>query len=310
MKTGIVVDSVCDLPRAFLDAHHIEVLPVTLHFGDRVFEDTRDPDATKALYREYLAQKKPDFSTRAPDTESIVELFLERLVLRFSKVIVITCSGARSRLFENATQASFALLKSQRHRRQAAGLPGGFALRVADSKSLYAGEAIVAHEAVRLCREQPDKLEATRLALEHLGEMVVTYLAPQDPFYLRFRAREKGERSVGTIGYLVARLFDLKPVILMRAGKSRVVARPQGFDQALAYLFDQARDAISSRLHKPLVAMSYAGEPTEISELPAYKSFAAFAEGQGIELMLSVMSATSGVNVGPGAFSLAFASST
>ncbi len=267
MKTGIVVDAVCDLPRAFLDAHGIEVLPIKLQFGDREFEDQRDPEATKALYREYLGQKKTEFQTRAPDPESLSELFLERLVLSYSKVIIVTCAGSRSRLYENATQASYALLKSQRHRRQAAGLPGGFALRVADSKSLYAGEAIVAHEAVRLCAAQPDKLEATRTALEALGEKVVTYLVPQDPYYLRYRARKKGERSVGPVGYQVARLFDHKPVIRTRAGVSKVVARPQGFDAALAYLFDQARDAISLRLVKPLVAMSYAGEPTDISQL-------------------------------------------
>lgn len=308
MKTGIVVDSVCDLPRAFIDKHNIEVLPVTLHFGDQAFEDSRDPEATKGFYRQYLAEKNRDFKTRAPDSDSIGELFLERLVLEYSKVIVITCSASRSRLHKNATQASFALLKSQRHRRQAAGLPGGFALRVVDSKSLYAGEAIVAHEAVRLCEEQPDKLEANRNALELLGESVVTYLVPNDPFYVRYRAREKGERSIGPIGFHLARLFDLKPVIRMQAGSSKVVARPQSFERALSYLFDQAREAISVRLRKPLVAMSYAGEPADISQLQAFRSFAAFAEGQGIELMLSVMSATSGVNVGPGAFSLAYAS--
>lgn len=307
MNPGIVIDSVCDLPRAFVDRFDIEILPVSLHFGDQVFEDTRDPEATKAFYRKYLGEKNTEFRTRALDVAAISELFLDRLVLRYSKVIVIACSSSRSRLFKNATQASYALLKLQRHRRQAAGLPGSFALRVIDSKSMYAGEAIVAHEAVRLADEDEVKLESMRTALEALGEKVTTFLLPQDPFYLRHRARTKGEKSVGPVGYSLARMFDLKPVVKMQHGDSRVAARPQGFDSALNYVFDEAREAISSGLAKPLVAMSYAGEPAEINQKAAYKSFAAFAQGQGVELMLAVMSATSGINVGPGAFSLAYA---
>lgn len=307
MMPGIVVDAVCDLPRAFIDRFKIEILPVSLHFGDEVFEDQRDPEATKAFYRQYLSEKNTEFRTRALGVDAINNLFLERYVLKYSKVVVIACSSSRSRLFKNATQASFALLKEQRHRRQAAGLPGGFALRVVDSKSLYAGEAVVAHEAVRLADDDDLKLEALRQTLETLGEQVVTYLLPEDPYFLRFRAREKGERALGAFGYQAARLFDLKPILRMSGGDSRIIARPQGFAGALVTLFDLAREAISSGLKKPLIAMSYAGEPAEITELPSYKSFAAFAEGQGVELTMAVMSATSGINVGPGAFSLAYA---
>ncbi len=307
MNTGIVIDSVCDLPRAFVDRYGIEILPVSLHFGDQVFEDIRDPEATKAFYRTYLSEKNTTFKTRALGVEAISELFLDRLVLNYSKVVVIACSATRSRLFQNATQASYALLKLQRHRRQAAGLPGSFALRVVDSKSLYAGEAIVAHEAVQLMDEEDFKLEAMRQSLEDLGERVVTYLLPEDPYFLRFRAREKGEKSLGPLGYACARMFDLKPIVRMQRGESKIVARSQGFENALNRLFDIARDAISLGLRKPVVAMSYAGEPADINQLQAYRSFAAFAEGQGVELLLAVMSATSGINVGPGAFSLAYA---
>lgn len=304
---GIVVDSVCDLPRAFIDRYDIHVLPVSLHFGEQVFEDTRDPEEAKRFYREFLDDKSTEFKTRALDTEAITRLFLDRFVLNYSKVLVIACSASRSRLFQNATQASYALLKQQRHRRQAAGLPGSFALRVVDSKSLYAGEAIVAHEAVQLADSESSALEAMRQELEKLGEKVVTLLAPQDPYFMRFRARKKGEKSIGPVGYQLARTFDLKPIVRMIDGQSTVMARPQGFDAALDRMFDTARDAISQELSKPLVAMSYAGDPTIISDRAAYKSFAAFADSQGIEVTLAVMSATSGINVGPGAFSLAYA---
>ena len=52
--------------------------------------------------------------------------------------------------------------------------------------------------------------------------------------------------------------------------------------------------------------MSFGGDPRIIRELPAYQDFEGFAATHRVQLHLSVMSATLAVNVGPGAFSLAY----
>ena len=56
-----------------------------------------------------------------------------------------------------------------------------------------------------------------------------------------------------------------------------------------------------------VVEMSYAGNPEEVKAFPGYEEFIQCAIGNKIETMLSVMSTTAGIHVGPGAFSLAYA---
>jgi hypothetical protein len=51
-------------------------------------------------------------------------LFLDDLVLKYDRVLVITIAQSRSPIFANATEASYAILKQYRERRQKAGCPG------------------------------------------------------------------------------------------------------------------------------------------------------------------------------------------
>ena len=68
MRTGIVIDSACDLPQSFLDAHHIHLLPILLCRGETQLPDQRDPEATLAFYHQDQADKTLDADTAAPGT--------------------------------------------------------------------------------------------------------------------------------------------------------------------------------------------------------------------------------------------------
>jgi fatty acid-binding protein DegV len=57
---------------------------------------------------------------------------------------------------------------------------------------------------------------------------------------------------------------------------------------------------------RPVVAMSFGGDPRLIREMTAYQEFEAFAAVHKCRLHLSVTSATMAVNVGPGAFAMAY----
>ncbi|MCG8439849.1 MAG: DegV family protein, partial [Pseudomonadales bacterium] len=43
MKIGLVVDSGCDLPKDYIDANNILVLPVPIRIGKEIYVDDRDP---------------------------------------------------------------------------------------------------------------------------------------------------------------------------------------------------------------------------------------------------------------------------
>lgn len=306
MRTGLVIDSTCDLPRAYIDAHAIELLPIGIRFGDKRFTDTRDPDETEVLLTQGLAGKEINAATEAPSVDEIKQFFLERIAPHYDKVLVVCMSRTRGRVFEHATKASFAILQEYRQVRAHAGLAGAFIVRVLDSKSLFSGEAVLAHEAARLLEEEQTAFEKVRQKLEALSEEVTTFLVPEDLYYVRERARQKGDRSLDLLTYQLGKAANIKPVVQMRRGETKVVAKPIGFDKAVEEVFGYAKEAIQRGLWKRLVAMSYAGNPRVIRETPAFQQFLTFAREHEIDILLSMMSATGGINVGPGAFSLAF----
>ncbi len=306
MKIGVAIDASCDLPRSYIDEHRLVILPGLLEFGDKEIVDVRDAADTLAVYRRFIADKSLESRSRALDIEKIRDLFLDDLVLRYDRVLVLCVSANRGRVFEHATQASYAILQGYRERREAAGLSGQFALRVLDSGSVGPGEGVLAYEAVRMIEEDAPPFEKLRRSVKDMARRVVCLTVPNDLWYLHHRARTKGENSMSVGAYRLGRMLDVKPVLEMRQGESRVAARARGFDRAVSLVLQEARDRLSRGHVRPVVAMSFGGDPRLVREMHAYQEFEAFAATHRCQLQLSVMSATMAVNVGPGAFALAW----
>ncbi len=306
MRTGVVIDASCDLPRSFIDEHGIVVLPGLLEFGDKEVLDTRDAHETLAMYRRYIADRSLRSGSRALDVERIRDLFLDELVLEYDRILVLCVSASRGRVFSHATQASYAILQGYRERREAAGIGESFALRVLDTGSVGPGEAVLAHEAVRMIETERPPFEKLRRTIKDMTRRVVCMLVPNDLYYLRFRASAKGEESLGAPAYHLGRLLGIKPILRMQQGESQVAGYVRGFERGVSRVLETARAAMSQGHIGSVVAMSFGGDPRLIRDLPAYQEFEAYAAIQRRELHLSVMSATLAVNVGPGAFSLAY----
>ena len=302
---GLVIDATCDLPHSFIVQHAIEVLPIGLELGERSFIDKRDPESTMAFYERLLAQRNLAADTHAVGAEALKDVFLERLVLKYDRVLVLCMSSTRGRVFDQASQAARAILAEYRQKRAEAGLTGPFVLRVIDSQTLCTGEAVLAFEAVRQLGRAP--FDQARRAVAELVAQVRAYLVPRDLYYLRKRAGRKGDRSVSLLEYQLGRAMDRCPVLEMHRGETRVRYRERGHSRALERLFAQARDAVRAGLRAPVVSLSYAGDPRDVRDLPVCRDFMDYAAQRDVDVLLSVMSAAAGVNVGPGAFSLAYA---
>ncbi|MGH8397553.1 MAG: DegV family protein [Gammaproteobacteria bacterium] len=307
-KIGIVIDSACDLPRSFIEQHGIEIMPVMMRFGRMTFKDLRDPEQTMDFYRRFVAQKELEVSTTPLSTKAIRDLFLDQLVLKYDRVLVITVSSRRSALFENATQASFMILSGYKERRHAAGLDEQFGLRVIDSKTLFTGQAVVVYEALRTIHAQDEIMfDKIRQHVESFSQHVSAYVIPQDLFYVRSRAHQKGDKSVGWLKYQLSTTFDIKPILRTYRGETDSVANVRGYEKAVQKLFEMAIDAIEGGLLTKVVCMSYAGNPEVVKSFRGYDEFIQCAMSNKVETLLSVMSTSAGIHVGPGAFSMAYA---
>jgi DegV family protein with EDD domain len=308
-KIGIVVDAACDLPRSFLTQHGIEIMAINMQFGTMNFKDVRDPEQTMEFYRRYVAEKELEITTAPLSVKAIKDWFLDQLVLKYDRVLVITVSSSRSPVFENATKASFMILSGYKERRKAAGLEEQFALRVLDSKTLFTGQGVVVFEALRLMQGSQEELAFDRLRqhVENFSQDVHAYLVPQDLYYVRARAHQKGDKSVGWFKYQMGTMLDIKPILKAYRGETDAVETVRGFEGAMKRLFTIAGEAVEKGLLTKVVCMSYAGNPEDVKSFPGYDEFIKLAHANKVETLLSVMSTVAGIHVGPGAFSLAYA---
>ncbi|MCK6407327.1 MAG: DegV family protein [Rhodocyclaceae bacterium] len=309
MRIGIVVDSCCDLPKDFIDEHKIVVMPITLRIGELLIEDRRDPAETQSFYTKHLDRKSEDFAESIPySVQQIEKLFLERLVLDYDYVFCLTITSGRSAIYDHAMQASRTILTKYRDVRRAAGVPERFGLAVLSSRNMFAGQGVQAAEAVRLIRAggTPSEIGAR---LRNLVDVTHTYMVPADLFHIYKRASKKGDKSIGWGSYTLGSMLDVKPILYCHQDQTGPVDKVRGFDAGVERLFTKAAERIRRGLEVPHVCISYGGPLEHVSGFPGYAAFERAANEAGVNILLSPMSKTAAVNVGPGAVTLAFAAS-
>jgi len=246
-------------------------------------------------------------SAGVANVEQITDLFLKKLVIDYDYVFCMTITRTRSPIYDNALQASYAILNDYRPIRAAAGHDTPFALRVIDTQTLFAAQGITAVEAVRLVKagEGAPKIRAR---LEHLALHTQGYMVPPDLYYLRNRARAKGDRSVGLLSAALGSALDIKPILHANRGETGPVAKIKGFEPAVQKLFEHVAQRVErNELLTPTMCLSYGGELEGLRALPGYERLRDACASNNVELFESVMSLTGMVNVGKGAVVVGFA---
>lgn len=307
MNTAVVIDSACDLPASYIQQHQLHLLPNTLILGGEIVTDNRDVDLTLAFHQRHALARDPSAKVKPCNVSAIIELFLNRLVIEYDRAILIAISQTRSSLFQNATEASFAIVRGYRERRRQAGLNTPFYLSVLDSQTVYAGQALLAHEVVRLLQNSNLLFNELRRSVEEFRRYIRCYILLDDLSYLGEQTGGQSAAEIGFLNYRLGSLLGVKPVVRLVEGEAKLAFKARGFDRALAGLFEQARLEIDQGLRSPLVVLSYAGDPQELQQKRSFVDFEQYIGHWGFELMVSSMSASGGLQAGPGAVSLAFA---
>ncbi|NII11966.1 DegV family protein [Oleiagrimonas sp. C23AA] len=307
MRIGLVMDASCDLPRQFIEAHHIEILPITVRIDGEAFVDQRDPDELRRFFDEQLGSRSHAAETEPLSADEIHALFLERLAIEYDCVFCLTITASRSPIHDNATRASFAVLKDYRTVRQRAGVTGPFLMRVIDTQSLFAGSGVVVVEAARQIDAGHNPAQI-RERLEYVAQRSYAYALPRDLYYLRARAKKKGDRSVGLFGAALGSALDIKPLIRAHHGETGPVGKVRGFETGVETLIEHTIERIRAGLLVPVVTVSYGGALEELPAMPGYTRLREVCIEHEIELLESPMSITGMVNVGEGGLVIGFAS--
>ncbi|MES2682867.1 MAG: DegV family protein [Pseudomonadota bacterium] len=305
MRIGVVVDSACDLPQAFIEENKIVILPITLNLDGKQMIDQRDPAETLEFYARHVTAAA-QAETTAFSVEQTKKLFLEKLVIDFDLVFVFTIASSRSPMYENVKQAALTILNEYKAPRLAAGIKTPFAMRVIDTQNCFAAQAIPVIECVRMLKagESHNKI---RERVEYLVNNTFGYMLPRDLKQLRARAQKRGDKSVGLVQYIIGSALDVKPLVRGYRNNTGPVARVRHFEEGSAKVFKYVERQIQRGLLTPTLVLEYGGDPAQLKALPGYASLIATAEAHGVELFTSMMSMVGGIHVGEGAIGVAFA---
>ena len=306
MRLGLAIDASCDLPQAFLREHDITVLPIAVRINNAMFKDNRDPAEIQRFISSKLGSRSHSAETEPCSVGDVQKIFLEKLVLEKDCVFCLTIMATRSPIYDNVVKASFGVLKNYRGVREPAGVTGPFLMRVLDTRTLFVGTAPCIIEAVRLMQAN-ETPAAIRERLAYIAENSYGYMLPRDLYYLRARAKKKGDRSVGLFSAVLGSTLDIKPLLRGYRGDTNPVGKVRGFEQGCETLLNYAADRVRAGLLVPAMCIAYGGDLTELPKLPGYSKLAETCAQYNVKLMEAPMSITGMVNVGEGAVCIGFA---
>ena len=215
----VVTDSACDLPGAVAEDLSIEIVPLTIRFGDEEFVDRRDLSSSEFWQRCANSPLLPE--TAAPSPGAFEKAYRSAAEQGAEGVVVVTLSGELSATIQAAELAAQAVESD---------LP----VRVVNSKSVSMAQGLVVIAAAEHAA-----------AGKGLDDVVgaATDLIPRVRLYGALDTLEnlkKGGR-VGGMQALLGSMLSIKPIVELRDGKVEPESKQRTRSKALAYLVDKIR---------------------------------------------------------------------
>ena len=271
----IVTDSSCDLPDEVIAQHRIEVVPLTIRFGDEELVDREELSSEEFWRRLTTGQALPE--TAAPSVGRFQQAFT-RLVSAGADGIVVLCISSKiSATIQSATLAA---------EQFTAGIP----LRVIDSSLVSGALGLAAIEAAKAAAAggSIDEVEAAARAACERGRIFATLDTLE---YLR-----RGGR-VGGAAALIGGLLDVKVLIGFEDGKVAGIGRVRSRKRALAAVIEHVQENAASIARLGVVH----SDPVELPDF--LRSLAEVYEG---EPLLCRFGPVVGTHIGPGAIGVTY----
>ncbi len=217
MTIRLVTDSACDLPADLVAQHGIEIVPLSIRFGDDEFVDRTELSA-EAFYR--LMSERPELPQTAAPAPGAFEAAYRRLAAGGATgVCVVNLSSALSATMQSALTAAAAVVDE---------IP----IRVLDSRSLSAGQGTIVVNAAEAAAAGAD--------LDDLAELVGSQ-SHRTRMYGTLDTLEnlkKGGR-IGGAQALLGTVLSIKPLLDLSTGAVEEAGRQRTRRKALQWLRDK-----------------------------------------------------------------------
>jgi DegV family protein with EDD domain len=213
----VVTDSSSDLTEEEVAAFDVEIVPLTVRFGDDEYTDRRDLSIEEFYRRMAGSEDLPQ--TACPPPGAFEEAFLRAAEAGADAVVCITISSGLSNTLRSAQTA-------------AAGIEGRLPIHVVDSESVSSGLGTLVIEAGKSARAGGD-VDAV------LGR--VEEIVPRTHVFATLNTLEnlrKGGR-IGGAKAMVGSMLSIKPLIDITGGVVREAGKARTRRRAMQLLYEQ-----------------------------------------------------------------------
>ena len=270
----IVTDSSCDLPDDVVAAHDIDVVPLTIRFGESEYVDRHDIDTDGFWTRLERSDELPE--TAAPSAGAFMDTFDRADADGADGVLAICLSSELSATYQAA------VIGAERFTERS-GLP----VRVLDSRAVSMGLGL---QVIAAAEDAAAGTTLDEMVVRAMGRpALTTVVAALDT--VEFLKR--GGR-VGGAAALVAGLFDVKPLITLEDGVIAPAGRVRTRSKATEHIVQACLDRVGTgRLS------IFGGRAPQVDEVVRR------VEAAGADVVQAELGAVVGTHAGPGAIGFA-----
>ena len=219
----VVTDSSCDRPVDVADELGIDIIPLTIRFGDEEFVDRAELSTAEFWTRCVNSDTLPE--TAAPAPGQFEEAYRSAAAAGATGVIVVSLSSALSATMQSAQLAARTVIADP---------DIDLDIRVVDSRTITMGLGTIALACARAARSGADIDEIEALANDLVSRTrVFGALDTLDNL-------KKGGR-IGNAKAMLATALSIKPIIEVTGGVVEQAGKQRTRSKALSYLVDKVQ---------------------------------------------------------------------
>jgi len=219
----VVTDSSCDLPADVADELGIDIIPLTIRFGDDEFVDRAELSTAEFWTRCVNSETLPE--TAAPAPGQFEQAYRAAAAAGAASVIVVSLSSALSATMQSAQLAARTVMADP---------DIDLDVRVVDSRTITMGLGTIALACARAARDGAD-IDAVEALAHDLVERTRVFGALDTLDNLK-----KGGR-IGNAKAMLATALSIKPIIEVTGGVVEQAGKQRTRSKALTYLVDKVQ---------------------------------------------------------------------
>lgn len=215
--TKIIADSTCDLDRGWLKEYDIDIAPLTIKIGEKVYRDGVDLQAGE-FYR-MLNTLKELPTTAMPSPTEFINIFEKALEDGYKEILCINMSSGTSGTYQSAVIAKDYFLEKH----------PDVPIHIVDTKCMSHGSGYLIMKSAFLrqkgasFQELVDFNETYKTNIKH-------FLSVDDLDNLIKSGR------LTNVSAFIGKVLKVKPIMSMRNGKGAIVAKVRGGKKSLVII--------------------------------------------------------------------------